>query len=145
MFIIVFILGGCVNANHSAQIFEYDLWMTKRILWENILFQPEKDYLVYIYSTECGYCHQIKQEALCFYQKTTQPMYVIFDDENITYIPGENMEKMIGIDKVENLALLGVPSLVFVVKAKVAKILVGAKNISDFYSETSVENKRVFN
>lgn len=134
--LLVILLVGCTQDKAISQVkimYDYNIWFTSKIAWKDILTQPEPNYLVYVYSPNCGYCDQVKQVALEYYQTTMSKMYVVFNDETITYTRTENIEKMVGIEDIEQLAIIGVPTLIFITSAKVEKVLSGAKNITEFF------------
>jgi thiol-disulfide isomerase/thioredoxin len=141
------ILTGCqTQKNSSISIFpyDYDLWLSSRLAWEEIFTPTAEEYYIYFYAPLCGHCQSIKEEMLLFYLQDDITMYVIFDDDEIVYGPLRSEEELLGIKTLDDLSIPGVPTLILIKAHAIAKFLVGAKIISAFLFEKQNEKRLVF-
>lgn len=90
------------------------------------------DIPTYIYSKSCGHCSGIKLTILNFIQENKIPLQ-LFEFKNNIPITSDR-ESLIGVDKVEDIAIVGVPSLFIVKDKKIISYLVGGDEII-FYLE----------
>lgn len=98
----------CIVSNETNH--SYDEISHLIINYQDIFLQTEQHYFVYFYTFNCGHCYQLKNYmisyALCNQIKT----YFISENNDIKY--GSNTNKTIGINDIEQLFILGYPSLI---------------------------------
>lgn len=98
------------DSNTNRQ-YDYSDVEEKKIEW-NELFSIEKEsYLVYIYSPTCGHCNEIKQSVIEFALQSDDFYFVLFAKEiNV----GNHIENSIGADNIDEVVILGTPTLLVI-------------------------------
>ena len=116
----VFCLLACCscNSNTSFLIEETNLEYPHQIIeWDELFSIREEKYYVYVYSLDCYYCKEIKQDVLEFYQTSENSIFFIEYSESI---PIKNdIEKTIGERDICNLFIKGTPTLIEINKGSV--------------------------
>ena len=131
---LTFLLVGCKKSVTSSEItsisetiaYDYDVVQEKMIMW-NDLFSIEKEkYSTYIYSTRCGHCNEIKQEVIS-HALNDDSFYFVEYNQNIPIT--DNVESTIGKSSVEDISILGTPTLLVIENKILIKNIAGAKAI----------------
>ena len=131
---LTFLLVGCKKSVTSSEItsisetiaYDYDVVQEKMIMW-NDLFSIEKEkYSKYIYSTRCGHCNEIKQEVIS-HALNDDSFYFVEYNQNIPIT--DNVESTIGKSSVEDISILGTPTLLVIENKILIKNIAGAKAI----------------
>ena len=131
---LTFLLVGCKKSVTSSEItsisetiaYDYDVVQEKMIMW-NDLFSIEKEkYSTYIYSTRCGHCNEIKQEVIS-HALNDDSFYFVEYNQNIPIT--DNVEPTIGKSSVEDISILGTPTLLVIENKILIKNIAGAKAI----------------
>ena len=131
---LVILLMGCKKSVTSSEtvsssetvIYDYDVVQDKMIDWNN-LFSIEKDkYSVYIYSTRCGHCNEIKQDVIS-HALNDDSFYFVEYNQSIPIT--DNIEPTIGKSSVEDISILGTPTLLVIENKILIKNIAGAKAI----------------
>ena len=131
---LTFLLVGCKKSVTSSEItsisetiaYDYDVVQEKMIMW-NDLFSIEKEkYSTYIYSTRCGHCNEIKQEVISHALNDDSFFFVEYN-QNIPIT--DNVEPTIGKSSVEDISILGTPTLLVIENKILIKNIAGAKAI----------------
>lgn len=114
LLLFVFMLMSCSKSKESSllsesSIREYDYADVEDrfIEWERIL-SLDNQYYVYIYSSRCGHCNDIKQDVLR-YALTHESFYFVSFTKDIPIIQDESTN--IGVDSYERLGIVGTPTL----------------------------------
>ena len=119
---------GCSN-NEEAKAIEYDYsdvaFLT--ICWNDILNVDSLEYFAYIYSSTCGHCSEIKQEVISYALVNKGSLYFVPFNKDIPIINDRTIpiEKV----KVEDLGIVGTPSMFLIVNHVVKENYVGKKEI----------------
>ena len=100
--------GDFFNAK-ADPVYDYKDFENYKICHENVFFQAKSQYFVYIYSLRCGHCLAIKQDVLSYILECKTPMYLLEYNENIKI--ASNVTNTIGINNIEELYILGTPTL----------------------------------
>lgn len=108
----------------------YDYAQMNHIEWVDLLNQQECDYITYIYSETCGHCREIKNEILYFASSYQDPTYFVIYVKEIPLI--DDKEQVIDKDKIEEIGILGTPTLFHVVNHKINENIVGSKDIKNY-------------
>ena len=126
--LMTFLMIGCSN-NKEAKAIEYDYsdvaYLT--ICWNDILKIDSLEYFAYIYSPTCGHCSEIKQEVITYALGNKGSLYFVPFNKDIPIINDRTipLEK----DKVEDIGIVGTPSMFLVVNHIVKENYVGKKEI----------------
>ena len=112
----------------------------EKISWPYIFDKEDMEYLVYFYSEECGYCRSIKDEVLEYYASTTYKMYFLdlLDNEDVVIKHGGGTP--VGLNSIEDLFILGTPSLMKIEDKTVSEYYAGVQAIHDFISSVEEDN-----
>ena len=97
------------------------------IFWNDILSVESDKYFAYIYSPTCGHCNEIKQDVITYALVNKGTLYFVPFNKMIPIIIDRTLplEK----DKVEDLGIVGTPSMFLVVNHVVKENYVGKKEI----------------
>ena len=87
---------------------DYDLIHDKLISWNDLLIQEKDSYLVYVFSTTCGHCNDIKQQILS-YSLRNDDLYFIQYNQGIPICDSD--ATLTATDNVDDICIFGTPSL----------------------------------
>ena len=120
-------LVSCANENKVvAEEHDYSDVSHLLICWGDIFKIKDRQYFVYIYSETCGHCQEIKQDIIS-YALNHDSFYFIKFNSGIPIINDRNI--VIGKDKVEELGIVGTPSMFLITDHIVEVNYVGKKEI----------------
>ena len=120
-------LVSCANENKVvAEEHDYSDVSHLLICWNDIFKIKDRKYFVYIYSETCGHCQEIKQDIIS-YALNHDSFYFIKFNSGIPIINDKN--QVIGKDKVEELGIVGTPSMFLIIDHIVEANYVGKKEI----------------
>lgn len=120
-------LIGCTKENKVvAEEYDYSDISHLSICWDDIFKIEDKQYFVYIYSETCGHCQEIKQDVIS-YALNHDSFYFIKFNSGIPIINDRNL--VIGKNKIEELGIVGTPSMLLITKHIVEANYVGKKEI----------------
>ena len=123
-------LCSCQKAkNINIETYDYDdEEMTKYAIdWEGVFLQSEKDYFVYVYSKTCGYCNEIKQKVLSKVVEENPKIYLVEYSEKVPIIT--DSKSIIGKQNIEEIGIVGTPSLFEIYNYVLVDNIVGGKAI----------------
>ena len=120
-----FLLSGCTKSK-----LDYSNFDNHHITWNEIFTIESNAYDVYFYSTSCMHCHSIKDEVLRFANKHDENFF--FVKESAQYVFGRDVENTIGITRIEDFYVAGVPTLVHISYGIVSSHLLGEKEIKNY-------------
>ena len=86
-----------------------------------------KQYFVYFYSLGCHHCNELKNDIIEFALNGQEHIYFI--QESIDFVISDNIDNTIGISSIENMAILGFPSLVYINNSRVMENIGGISKI----------------
>ena len=125
---LLFLLCNC-STNKAVAAIEYGYSDVSNltICWNDILSLSKDDYYVYIYSSTCGHCNEIKQEVISFALRNYGDLYFVSFNKDIPIINDRNepLEK----DSVDDLGIVGTPSMFRIIEHVVKENYVGKKEI----------------
>ena len=105
------------NVSHSNVIqvsstsYDYDIVKDKMITWNDLLSQELERYDVYIYSTTCLHCLEIKQEIIeCSLNRDD----FFFIEYNKSIPVSDDVSETVGEDDLDKITILGTPALLIV-------------------------------
>ena len=128
------LMVGCTSKQNNASSDSnesYELVYAQRgIEWKDLLNQNCSDYYSYIYSLTCHYCNEIKGRVYEFCQGNA----VFFIEYQVGIVPLNSETKdFVGVDKIEDLYILGTPTLFHIKEKKIAECFIGANQITLFF------------
>lgn len=88
---------------------DYEIVQTHQISWNDVLNQEDDNYIVFIYSETCGYCHDMLNEIVSFANEEILITYFLNSSLNPVTIGDDNP---IGITEIENLTIRGTPTII---------------------------------
>ena len=120
-------LVSCANENKVvAEEHDYSDVSHLFICWDDIFEIKDRQYFVYIYSETCGHCQEIRQDIIS-YSLNHDSFYFIKFNSEIPIINDRNL--VIGKNKVEELGIVGTPSMFLITDNIVKANYVGKKEI----------------
>ena len=126
--LMTFLMIGC-DKHKEAKATEYDYsnvaYLT--ICWNDILNVDSLEYFAYIYSPTCGHCSEIKQKVISYALANKGSLYFVPFNKDIPIINDRTIP--IEKDKVEDLGIVGTPSMFLIVNHAVKENYVGKKEI----------------
>lgn len=122
----LFMVSCSKDSKVVAEEYDYSDVSHLHICWDDIFEINDAQYFVYIYSNTCGHCQEIKQEIISYALKH-ESIYLIKFNNNIPIINDRN--QVIGKDKVEDLGIVGTPSMFLINNHIVEANYVGKKEI----------------
>lgn len=108
-FVFLFALLSCSNQQaNSAKKLDYLDFENRTILWGEVFSIDSDLYYVYIFSKTCSYCNEIKDDILDFADKNEYFYFLEYVEEVVI---SNYVDDTIGINDINNLKILGTPSL----------------------------------
>ena len=130
------LLAGCqqtqseVVIEEEATPLDYDDFKDLHLEWKNLFSPAKSQYFVYIYSISCGHCNHIKEEVLSFVNMNKESFYLMEFEVEIPTKP--NVADTLGKEKVEEIAILGTPTLLEVSNWTLSLNIAGEKEITNY-------------
>ncbi len=106
--------------------YDYDLVLDKTIIWNDLLTQEVPRYDAYVYSPGCGHCNEIKQQVI---EQSLVRNDFFFISYNKSIPVGDDASLTIGATDIENVFILGTPSLLTVENGVLIGNIAGKKAI----------------
>ena len=129
-------LFGCASADKESTGQEelnglgYADFEDLKMEWKNLFSPAKSQYFIYIYGLNCQHCKNIKSEVLNVIDLKRDAFYLIEFNEEIPL--GSNAAKTIGKEKVEDVFILGTPTLIEISNHMVAMNIAGEKEITSY-------------
>lgn len=98
------------------------------INWSDILNQNKKTYYIYIYSLTCSHCKELKNWII---EKALNRNDIYFVKGSNKDIIEMDVSKTIGATNIENIAILGYPTVLKIQDKTLVKNVAGNSNIID--------------
>ena len=99
-----------------------------KIKWKDILSVQKNRYYVYIFSPHCGHCLEIRDIVIHYSRCGQVPLLFVEESKEIPF--GNEIKETIGATSIEQLWILGYPSLLEIKKGTVIMNIAGASEIS---------------
>lgn len=126
----LFLVSGCNNVQQKT--FEYEDFDSNHIAVEDLLNIKEDKCLIYIYSTYCGHCKEIKSKVLFFLANSNVPFFLLKENSNI-----KKCEDATNIT-LEDFCIYGVPTLIYVNSGAPPSFYTGIKQIESFILDSPI-------
>lgn len=127
------ILVGCstskveAETNHEQIALDYSDFSDIYLEWKNLFLPAKSQYFVYIYSFSCFHCANIKKEVLSTIDQHRNLFYLMEYSQDIP--TGFNVYETIGKEKIEEIYIMGTPTLIEITNHYVAMNIAGEKEI----------------
>ena len=115
------------ESTNYETIHDYSEISDKKINWNEMFSVNYKQYFVYFYSLGCHHCNELKNDIIEFALNGQEHIYFI--QESIDFVISDNIDNTIGISSIENMAILGFPSLVYINNSRVMENIGGISKI----------------
>ncbi len=110
---------------------DYDSFQERMIEYQDLFEQDFDNYYVYIYSNHCGHCEDFKEEILQVF-KNNENMYLIKYSNKIE--TSSRIDDTIGSTSIENVHILGTPTLMEIYKGVLVTNVAGKTDIRKIVS-----------
>ena len=138
------LLAGCSSNKVEVDIkdeqiaLDYTDFPDLVLEWKNLFLPAKSQYFVYIYSISCLHCSHIKKEVLDTVEANKELFYLMEYNSDIP--TSNNVSETIGKEKVEEISILGTPTLIEITNHSVGLNIAGEKEITT-YLELLPHNK----
>ena len=135
--LVLLMLIGCSEPVENVETdvikteYEYSITENKQITWNEVLSKSKSRYVVYFYSEYCGYCKQVKQEILSYYLKNVDEMYFI-DTVKEKAVYKSNDGVLIGTKNITDFYIFGTPFLIRLQEYVVSEYYAGTNAILNY-------------
>ena len=110
------------TTNNKNVIEQEEIIKNQSISWFDALNQKENNYIVFVYSETCGYCHDMMDEIIDFAKSEILPTYFINAQKNEVPVFAEIKGNIASIDE---LGILGTPTILEVENKVVIRNIAG--------------------
>lgn len=114
------------NTFPTTQEYSYSDVINKTIFWSDVFSIDSESYYVYFFSRTCSHCNELKDFII---EKALDREDIYFVQSSIDVKYTKDEESIIGVDNIDNLAIVGYPSLIKIEFGKVIKNIAGNKEI----------------
>ena len=122
------LLIGCTHEmKPEPKEYDYSDVVDLTICWNDILSMKSDKYFTYIYSKTCSHCSEIKQEVIAYALANVGELYFVEFNKDIPIINDRAI--VLEKDKVEDLGIVGTPSMFLIKNHVVKENYVGKKEI----------------
>ena len=133
-------LSGCVSSPEKSTViktsseinstrnYDYTEINEYRLYWDEIFEVGLKEYFVYLYQRGCSHCESIKNEII---EAALNRKDIYFVEDSKEFKFSKDVSSTIGITSVDNLAILGFPTLLKIEEGTLIKNIAGVKEIRD--------------
>ena len=137
--VIPLLLGGCSLTKKEDKIDVSNITIPEAereyfevdhitINWDNIFFENKDTYYVYIYSTNCSHCQELKNWIIDLALKRDDIFFVKGSNKNVIKT---DVSGTIGATTIEQVAILGYPSLLKISNKTLVSNVAGNQRIMD--------------
>ena len=121
-------------SERQSVVLDYDDVSDYHINWCDIFKQELKEYLVYIYSKKCSHCRAIKEDVINYALKMKNVFFVEFSSDVVV---SSDITKTIGASRIEDLSILGTPTLIVIKDYIVKENIAGETLVLSFINNSS--------
>lgn len=130
------LLIGCSTSPKEAVIpveqnaLDYTDFPNLYLEWKNLFLPAKSQYFIYIYSISCLHCAHIKKEVLGTIKGKEELFYLMEYSEDIPI--STNTSETIGKEKIDEVSILGTPTLIEITNHYVGLNIAGEKEIIEY-------------
>ena len=117
------------TTNNKNVIEQEEIIKNQSISWLDALNQKENNYIIFVYSETCGYCHDMMDEIIDFAKSEILVTYFI--NSQIYKVPISNEIKE-NIADINQLSILGTPTIIEIDNKIVVNNIAGIDKCLDF-------------
>ena len=127
------LLAGCSTTKPEAsnsveeKALDYTDFAYLNLEWKNLFLPAKSQYFVYIYSISCLHCAHIKKEVLETIRDNEELFYLMEYSEEIPI--SSNASETIGKEKLDEVSIMGTPTLLEITNHYVGMNIAGEKEI----------------
>lgn len=104
----------------------------EKVSWKDVLNMEDKRYFAYVFSYDCYYCKEIKDDVLKFANSSVLKVYFIEYSKEITL--GQYTENTIGKNTIEDIFIKGTPTLLLIENKRISLNVAGKTNVLETIS-----------
>ena len=119
-----------IPAEEEKSTLDYSDFSDLNLEWKNLFSPAKSQYFVYIYSVSCVHCNHIKEEVLKFVNMNKESFYLVEYTGDIK--TKSNVSNTIGKEKIEEIFILGTPTLLEITNWSVSLNIAGENEIVGF-------------
>ena len=108
---------------------DYEEIKDREIAWNDIFTIDIPQYFVYFYSPNCSHCKEIKNVIIEYALEDGNMYFVRFSDEVVVSF---DIKNTIGITSIDELSILGTPSLIEIIDNVLISNIAGSKAILNY-------------
>lgn len=120
------LLASCSQSENTSESFkaykDFEVVVNNSITWPEILKQEEENYIIFLYSETCAYCHEMQQEVVDF--AITCPLKTYFLNTSENTVPIKE-DKVINVKNYEEASITGTPTILEVNDATITDNIAG--------------------
>ena len=131
-------MAGCYQEMQDIPVEEeqtdldYSYFEDLQLEWKNLFSPAKSHYFVYIYSISCDHCNHIKKEVLEFVSMNKESFFLIESTGDIK--TKNNVSETIGKEKIEEIYILGTPTLLAITNWSLSLNIAGENEILNYLS-----------
>ena len=130
---------GKSESSSKNAIQEYGIISQQEINLAECLSQIEEDYLIFFHSETCGHCKEIIEDVVAFAESNIIKMYFLNVSKSENKIERCSRDEIeTGIDSVDDLKIVGTPSIVEVEKGVTIANVAGKESCLSFLNEKKI-------
>ena len=130
---------GKSESSSKNAIQEYGIVSKQDVNLADCLSQIEEKYLIFFYSETCGHCKEIIEDVTLFAESNIIKTYFLNISKNENKIERCSHDEIeIGIDSVEDLKIVGTPTIVEVENGVTTANVVGKDSILSFLNSKKI-------
>ena len=131
------LLAGCISTNNSSKNsddtkLDYSDFEELKIEWKDLFLPAKSQYFAYIYSFSCSHCEHIKEDVLDTINTLKDYFYLIEYSEEVPIVT--NASETIGKERIEEVGILGTPTLLEISNGFLALNIAGESEITTYLS-----------
>jgi len=127
--------GQSLNNESNHRFEDYQIVNDNQINWQDVLMQEESNYFVFVYSETCSNCHDIQEEIVNFAVDKIMPTYFVDTKKSGDVTISKDVDSSIGASKMDDVSILGTPSVLEVEDKIVIANIAGKENILSLLNE----------
>ena len=130
------LLAGCsttkteVSKPVEQKALDYTDFSHLNLEWKNLFLPAKSQYFVYIYSISCLHCAHIKKEVLETIRDHEELFYLMEYEDGIPIT--SNASETIGKEKLDEVAIMGTPTLIEITNHYIGMNIAGEKEITSY-------------
>lgn len=113
----------------DSESYDYEDIENQKIVWRDLFNAEPSHYYVYAYSPYCGHCLEIRDGVIHYSRCGSIPLFFVEASDEIAF--GSHIETTIGAVSIEQLWILGYPSLLEIKNGTLIANTAGSSKITE--------------